>query len=62
MGWFPEGRVPRRRKVVLAACRAGRAVPLRREVPRGEIAISKLEITINSKFLTVLLFQKVRKS
>jgi len=42
--------------------RAGRAVPLRQEVPRGEITISKLEITINSKFLTVLLFQKVRKS
>jgi len=31
---FSEGRVPRRRRVVLAACRAGRAVPLRREVPR----------------------------
>ena len=32
---FSEGRVPRRRKVVLAGCRAGRAAPLRREVPRG---------------------------
>jgi len=31
---FPDGRVPRRRKVVLAGCRAGRAVPLRQEVPR----------------------------
>ena len=29
-------RVPRRMKVVLAACRAGRAVPLRREVPRRD--------------------------
>jgi len=34
VGRFPEGRVPRRRKVALAACRAGRAVLLRQEVPR----------------------------
>jgi len=26
---FPDGRVPRRRKVVVAGCRAGRSVPLR---------------------------------
>jgi len=32
---FFEGLVLSRRKVVLAACRACRAVPLRREVPRG---------------------------
>ena len=34
VGRFPKGRVPRRRKVMLAACRAGRTVPLRWEVPR----------------------------
>ena len=32
---FSEGRVPRRRKVVLAGCQAGRAAPLRWEVPGG---------------------------
>jgi hypothetical protein len=35
VGRFPEGRVPRRRKVVLAGCQAGRAAPLRWEVPGG---------------------------
>ena len=33
IGRFPQWRVPRRRRVVLVAGRAGRAVPLRQEVP-----------------------------